>query len=423
MSKKLETGIRSEIVKGYSAEQIHSLIQMKEAMAKMSPEEAYSRLMYLLMEYYIYMAEFGFSDTSQWLDFVEELGRLREQLNDGFFAYSMYERIGGSEAKRLLELLHGRKVLFGIIAYYMVDYIVNNEDNRKKYTINVMNRLAKLTEIWDNSKEHNTNTVYVPVDSEFSYGMRNFYGKAKAIYKYDEFVQFLIDEFDIKDGKESNHEFVQAWASLYMFLWNIYKTHPIMLADDFLPKKEFTKLVAKPRASKNTIICSQEATVKEEIPNKETKGNAVQFESTPEKESVKVESTPEKESVKVESTSEKKFVQSESIPNFQEATPDIAPDVQIEVLLKDLRTILSKKEEALLEVARLEEKSVTAQGEVERLERKIKELTKSLSDAKLTASSAEAELKRARENALEVSRRYDEERQKFDKEYKRIFDD
>lgn len=412
MSKKLETGIRSEIVKGYSAEQIHSLIQMKEAMAKMSPEEAYSRLMYLLMEYYIYMAEFGFSDTSQWLDFVEELGRLREQLNDGFFAYSMYERIGGSEAKRLLELLHGRKVLFGIIAYYIVDYIVNNEDNRKKYTINVMNRLAKWTEIWDNSKEHNTNTVYVPVDSEFSYGMRNFYGKAKAIYRYDEFVKFLIDEFDIKDGKESNHEFVQAWASLYMFLWNIYKTHPIMLADDFLPKKEFTKLVAKPRASKNTIICSQEATVKEEIPNKETKGNAVQFEST-----------PEKESVKVESTSEKKFVQSESIPNFQEATPDIAPDVQIEVLLKDLRTILSKKEEALLEVARLEEKSVTTQGEVERLERKIKELTKSLSDAKLTASSAEAELKRARENALEVSRRYDEERQKFDKEYKRIFDD
>ena len=412
MSKKLETGIRSEIVKGYSAEQIHSLIQKKEAMAKMSPEEAYSRLMYLLMEYYIYMAEFGFSDTSQWLDFVEELGRLREQLNDGFFAYSMYERIGGSEAKRLLELLHGRKVLFGIIAYYIVDYIVNNEDNRKKYTINVMNRLAKWTEIWDNSKEHNTNTVYVPVDSEFSYGMRNFYGKAKAIYKYDEFVQFLIDEFDIKDGKESNHEFVQAWASLYMFLWNIYKTHPIKLADEFLPKKEFTKLVAKPRASKNTIICSQEATVKEEIPNKETKGNAVQFEST-----------PGKESVKVESTSEKKFVQSESIPNFQEATPDIAPDVQIEVLLKDLRTILSKKEEALLEVARLEEKSVTAQGEVERLERKIKELTKSLSDAKLTASSAEAELKRARENALEVSRRYDEERQKFDKEYKRIFDD
>lgn len=412
MSKKLETGIRSEIVKGYSAEQIHSLIQQKEAMAKMSPEEAYSRLMYLLMEYYIYMAEFGFSDTSQWLDFVEELGRLREQLNDGFFAYSMYERIGGSEAKRLLELLHGRKVLFGIIAYYMVDYIVNNEDNKKKYTINVMNRLSKWTEIWDNSKEHNTNTVYVPVDSEFSYGMRNFYGKAKAIYKYDEFVQFLIDEFDIKDGKESNHEFVQAWASLYMFLWNIYKTHPIMLADDFLPKKEFTKLVAKPRASKNTIICSQEATVKEEIPNKETKGTAVQ-----------VESTPEKESVKVESTSEKKFVQSESIPNFQEATPDIAPDVQIEVLLKDLRTILSKKEEALLEVARLEEKSVTAQGEVERLERKIKELTKSLSDAKLTASSAEAELKRARENALEVSSRYDEERQKFDKEYKRIFDD
>ena len=412
MSKKLETGIRSEIVKGYSAEQIHSLIQKKEAMAKMSPEEAYSRLMYLLMEYYIYMAEFGFSDTSQWLDFVEELGRLREQLNDGFFAYSMYERIGGSEAKRLLELLHGRKVLFGIIAYYIVDYIVNNEDNRKKYTINVMNRLAKWTEIWDNSKEHNTNTVYVPVDSEFSYGMRNFYGKAKAIYKCDEFVKFLIDEFDIKDGKESNHEFVQAWASLYMFLWNIYKTHPIKLADEFLPKKEFTKLVAKPRASKNTIICSQEATVKEEIPNKETKGNAVQFEST-----------PGKESVKVESTSEKKFVQSESIPNFQEATPDIAPDVQIEVLLKDLRTILSKKEEALLEVARLEEKSVTAQGEVERLERKIKELTKSLSDAKLTASSAEAELKRARENALEVSRRYDEERQKFDKEYKRIFDD
>lgn len=412
MSKKLETGIRSEIVKGYSAEQIHSLIQQKEAMAKMSPEEAYSRLMYLLMEYYIYMAEFGFSDTSQWLDFVEELGRLREQLNDGFFAYSMYERIGGSEAKRLLELLHGRKVLFGIIAYYIVDYIVNNEDNRKKYTINVMNRLAKWTEIWDNSKEHNTNTVYVPVDSEFSYGMRNFYGKAKAIYRYDEFVKFLIDEFDIKDGKESNHEFVQAWASLYMFLWNIYKTHPIMLADEFLPKKEFTKLVAKPRASKNTIICSQEATVKEEIPNKETKGTAVQ-----------VESTPEKESVKVESTSEKKFVQSESIPNFQEATPDIAPDVQIEVLLKDLRTILSKKEEALLEVARLEEKSVTTQGEVERLERKIKELTKSLSDAKLTASSAEAELKRARENALEVSRRYDEERQKFDKEYKRIFDD
>ncbi len=412
MSKKLETGIRSEIVKGYSAEQIHSLIQKKEAMAKMSPEEAYSRLMYLLVEYYIYMAEFGFSDTSQWLDFVEELGRLREQLNDGFFAYSMYERIGGSEAKRLLELLHGRKVLFGIIAYYIVDYIVNNEDNKKKYTINVMNRLSKWTEIWDNSKEHNTNTVYVPVDSEFSYGMRNFYGKAKAIYRYDEFVKFLIDEFDIKDGKESNHEFVQAWASLYMFLWNIYKTHPIMLADDFLPKKEFTKLVAKPRASKNTIICSQEATVKEEIPNKETKGNAVQFEST-----------PEKESVKVESTSEKKFVQSESIPNFQEATPDIAPDVQIEVLLKDLRTILSKKEEALLEVARLEEKSVTTQGEVERLERKIKELTKSLSDAKLTASSAEAELKRARENALEVSRRYDEERQKFDKEYKRIFDD
>lgn len=412
MSKKLETGIRSEIVKGYSAEQIHSLIQKKEAMAKMSPEEAYSRLMYLLMEYYIYMAEFGFSDTSQWLDFVEELGRLREQLNDGFFAYSMYERIGGSEAKRLLELLHGRKVLFGIIAYYIVDYIVNNEDNKKKYTINVMNRLSKWTEIWDNSKEHNTNTVYVPVDSEFSYGMRNFYGKAKAIYKCDEFVKFLIDEFDIKDGKESNHEFVQAWASLYMFLWNIYKTHPIKLADEFLPKKEFTKLVAKPRASKNTIICSQEATVKEEIPNKETKGNAVQFEST-----------PGKESVKVESTSEKKFVQSESIPNFQEATPDIAPDVQIEVLLKDLRTILSKKEEVLLEVARLEEKSVTAQGEVERLERKIKELTKSLSDAKLTASSAEAELKRARENALEVSRRYDEERQKFDKEYKRIFDD
>ena len=412
MSKKLETGIRSEIVKGYSAEQIHSLIQQKEAMAKMSPEEAYSRLMYLLMEYYIYMAEFGFSDTSQWLDFVEELGRLREQLNDGFFAYSMYERIGGSEAKRLLELLHGRKVLFGIIAYYIVDYIVNNEDNKKKYTINVMNRLSKWTEIWDNSKEHNTNTVYVPVDSEFSYGMRNFYGKAKAIYKCDEFVKFLIDEFDIKDGKESNHEFVQAWASLYMFLWNIYKTHPIKLADEFLPKKEFTKLVAKPRASKNTIICSQEATVKEEIPNKETKGNAVQFEST-----------PGKESVKVESTSEKKFVQSESIPNFQEATPDIAPDVQIEVLLKDLRTILSKKEEVLLEVARLEEKSVTAQGEVERLERKIKELTKSLSDAKLTASSAEAELKRARENALEVSRRYDEERQKFDKEYKRIFDD
>ena len=412
MSKKLETGIRSEIVKGYSAEQIHSLIQKKEAMAKMSPEEAYSRLMYLLMEYYIYMAEFGFSDTSQWLDFVEELGRLREQLNDGFFAYSMYERIGGSEAKRLLELLHGRKVLFGIIAYYIVDYIVNNEDNKKKYTINVMNRLSKWTEIWDNSKEHNTNTVYVPVDSEFSYGMRNFYGKAKAIYKCDEFVKFLIDEFDIKDGKESNHEFVQAWASLYMFLWNIYKTHPIKLADEFLPKKEFTKLVAKPRASKNTIICSQEATVKEEIPNKETKGNAVQFEST-----------PGKESVKGEGTSEKKFVQSESIPNFQEATPDIAPDVQIEVLLKDLRTILSKKEEVLLEVARLEEKSVTAQGEVERLERKIKELTKSLSDAKLTASSAEAELKRARENALEVSRRYDEERQKFDKEYKRIFDD
>lgn len=401
MSKKMETGIRSEVVKGYSAEQIHSLIQQKDAMAKMSPEETYRRLMYLLMEYDVYMNEFGFgsSDTSQWLDFVEELGRLREQLNDGFFAYSMYERIGGSEAKRLLDLIYGRKVLFGIIAYFMVDYIVNNEDNRKKYTIDVMNRLSKWTEIWDNSKEHNTNTVYVPVDSDISYGMRNFYGKAKAIYKYDEFVKFLIDEFDIKDGKESNHEFVQAWASLYVFLWNIYKTNPSKL-EKLLPKGNAIKLEAKREESKTTITCSEEQSVDVKVDVQE-----------------KVSSTPEKDSMQVESTPEKEFVKSESTPNLKSDKIDgdgVSESSNGSILsfldrvIKYLDEMKQAVSESSREVSLAEERLADANSKLEMAKAELVRAKKALEDATLEQQECVEKLKEAKANEKKAHEEYEE---------------
>lgn len=329
MAKKNKIGFRNEIIKDFTQEQIRLLDHQRRVMEKMSPEMVYRRIMYLLMEYFAFMGEYDFNNTLYWINFVEELGRLREQKDDGFYCYSLCEKLG-SASKRLMAQIDETRVLFGILAYFMIKYIVNDNDKRKEYTIEVMKKLSKQNSIWEVKESFVLLADISAENCEISWGMRNFFGKANAIYGNKKFVRFLIEEFD-----EENHEFIKAWASFYVYLWNEYNANPSKL-EGLLPND-----------------------------------------------------TSERET-----------------------------DISLDDLVKELKNLSMKRQNALDKVKELTEKYSDAEYELRQLEKRVKELNQKWEDAKLVLSSMEAELKKAREEAISISNQYNSRKQRLN-EYKK----
>ena len=205
MAKKNEMGFRNDLIKEYTPEQVQELIRQKSVLETLDAEIAYARIMLLLTQFSVYAQQFREFTEKSWLQFVEELARVREKLNDGFSCYSMVEKAGTAEAKKLFSLIENR-VIFGVLVYYMAKYILDGGP-KQEFTLKVMKNLTFL-EAW---KVNDLN--------ERSYAVRNFYGKAVEIFANREFVSWLMDTFDIRDYTNfKGKEFVSAYANFYISL-------------------------------------------------------------------------------------------------------------------------------------------------------------------------------------------------------------
>ena len=209
MAKKDEYGFRNKVIKDFTPEQIHMLIKQKENLMRLDAERAFRRFIQWTCKKEYYMLEYDFFTEDSWILFLEESARVREEKKDGFVCYSLPEKISGKECQDLLKAVRGNRVLFGILVRYMIKYIVQDENLRKKFTLEVMQKLP-----WKKS--------WVPSEDENipSWGMRNFFGKANDILDERVFVKYLISEFNIREGEDDNipNEFVRAFANIYVFL-------------------------------------------------------------------------------------------------------------------------------------------------------------------------------------------------------------
>ena len=82
-----------------------------------------------------------------------------------------------------------------------------------------------------------------------------------------------------------------------------------------------------------------------------------------------------------------------------------------------------EKQNAELEVAKVEEKYALAQDEARKLEEQMEKLSRALKDAKLEVSDMRIKLQEANELAEQTAKRYDECKTLFDEEYRRMFDE
>ena len=357
MAKKNEMGFRNDLIKEYTPEQVQELIRQKSVIETLDAEIAYARIMLLLTQFSVYAQQFREFTEKSWLQFVEELARVREKLNDGFSCYSMVEKAGTAEAKKLFSLIENR-VIFGVLVYYMAKYILDGGP-KQEFTLKVMKNLTFL-EAW---KVNDLN--------ERSYAVRNFYGKAVEIFENREFVRYIIDTFDISDTNFKGKEFVSAYANFYISLEKMSRENPEKVA--LLVRSEKTKVDS----------------------------------STAEKKCDSIVSIPERTSTN----------QIESTPNL------IAPNLKIEELLKKLRASMYEKQNAELEVVKVEEKYALAQDEARKLEEQMEKLSRALKDAKLEVSDMRIKLQEANELAEQTAKRYGECKTLFDEEYRRMFDE
>lgn len=357
MAKKNEMGFRNDLIKEYTPEQVQELIRQKSVLDNMNAEASYTRIMLLLTQFSVYAQQFREFTEKSWLQFVEELARVREKLNDGFSCYSMVEKVGTTEAKKLFSLVENR-VIFGVLVYYMAKYILDGGP-KQEFTLKVMKNLTFL-EAW---KVNDLN--------ERSYAVRNFYGKAVEIFENREFVRYIIDTFDISDTNFKGKEFVSAYVNFYISLEKMSRENPNKVA--MLVRTE-----------------------QEKVDSLTTKKECDQTISIPEQTSTN---------------------QIESTPNL------IAPNLKIEELLKKLRASMYEKQNAELEVAKVEEKYALAQDEARKLEEQMEKLSRALKDAKLEVSDMRIKLQEANELAEQTAKRYGECKTLFDEEYRRMFDE
>lgn len=345
MAKKNEMGFRNDLIKEYTPEQVQELIRQKSVLDNMNAEASYTRIMLLLTQFSLYAQQFREFTEESWLQFVEELARVREKLNDGFSCYSMVEKIGTGGAKRLFYLV-GNRAIFGVLAYNIAKYILE-VGSAQEFTLKVMKNLTFM-DSW---------RVTDLKEGERSYAIRNFFGKAVEVFKNREFVTFLMEYYDIKDyGNSRVKDFVITYARFYISLEKMSRENPNKVA--MLVRTE-----------------------QEKVDSLTTKKECDQTISIPEQTSTK---------------------EIESTPNLQESTPKIDPHVEIEDLLKSLRNLLNQKERASLNVMWLTEK---------------------MADAQLAVSSINAKLQEAEKEEDEASRKYEEGRELFAKEYSKMFDD
>ena len=366
MSRKNEMGFRNDLIKEYTPEQVQELIRQKSVLDNMDAETAYARIMLLLTQFSLYAQQFREFTEESWLQFVEELARVREKLNDGFSCYSMVEKIGTGGAKRLFYLV-GNRAIFGVLAYNIAKYILE-VGSAQEFTLKVMKNLTFM-DSW---------RVTDLKEGERSYAIRNFFGKAVEVFKNREFVTFLMEYYDIKDyGSSRVKDFVITYARFYISLEKMSRENPNKVA----------MLVRTEQEKADSLTTKKECDQTISIP---------------------------------EQTSTKEI---ESTPNLQESTPKIAPHVEIEDLLKSLRNLLNQKERASLNVMWLTEKMADAQLELRKAEEQIKKAKKDLEDAQLAVSSINAKLQEAEKEEDEASRKYEEGRELFAKEYSKMFDE
>ena len=360
MAKKNEMGFRNDLIKEYTPEQVQELIRQKTILDNMNARSAYVRIMFLLTQFSLYAQQFREFTEESWLQFVEELARVREKLNDGFSCYSMVEKIGTGGAKRLFYLV-GNRAIFGVLAYNIAKYILE-VGSAQEFTLKVMKNLTFM-DSW---------RVTDLKEGERSYAIRNFFGKAVEVFENREFVTFLMEYYDIKDyGNSRVKDFVITYARFYISLEKMSRENPEKVA--LLVRSEKTKVDS----------------------------------STAEKKCDSIVSIPERTSTN----------QIESTPNL------IAPNLKIEELLKKLRASMYEKQNAELEVAKVEEKYALAQDEARKLEEQMEKLSRALKDAKLEVSDMRIKLQEANELAEQTAKRYDECKILFDEEYRRMFDE
>lgn len=217
MARKNSLGIRNEVIKEYTPEQIQELRRQQSVIESLDVRGAYMRIMLLLMQFPLYSEQFEEFTEKSWGKFVEEIARLREKKNDGFICFSMLDQVGGGRVKDMFNLVEN-KALLGLLVYNMAKYI---QENRKgqDYTIKVMRNLT-LMESW--SFDYNTRP----------YAARKFYGKSIKIFSGNRnFTEWLMEKFAINDYKGSRgKEFVRAFAYLYISMDKLYRENPEKVA-------------------------------------------------------------------------------------------------------------------------------------------------------------------------------------------------
>lgn len=339
MAKKNQYGFRNEVIKDFTPEQINELIQQKKIIEEMNAEDAYKSIMDCLKEWHYYASSVKFNRTT-FLKFVDELARTRQQVKDGFLGYAMAEKIGGSFTKTLLE--KGSFALIGVLAFYMMKYI-SDEKPENEFTRQVMVNLTK-DRAWDEN------------NSKGSYALRNFHGKAMAIFHDEGFVLFLEDEFGITDNtyKSSfSKEFVKSWAEMYLCLDEMFKSEP----------EKFEGLMPKTRTS----------TIKEKhLDNDDSKDECEKV-------------------------------------------------VDIESLFKVIVSMQRNLANANEGVQRAEKNCLEAEEEVDKIEKKIEDLTILLQNARQNRDLAKSAMEAAKREKDRLWAEYTHEKKAFDLTYQKMF--
>ena len=225
MAKKNEQGFRNSIIKDYSPERIQLLINQRKILDGLSPEQAYRRIMEFYVNAPLFMSTWNFGNEAEWKVFIEELARVRENKKDGFFCYTLAQKLKGPEPDLLLEIVKDR-ILFGLITFYILKFVSKIPCPINDITEKVMKFIVSKNITWEKGE-----------GEKYSASYRNFWGKANAIYEKREFVEYLISEFDIGDGRDADHTFPRAWANFYIWSTKLYYNG----IEEFLPHEENKK--------------------------------------------------------------------------------------------------------------------------------------------------------------------------------------
>ena len=215
MSKKNQYQFRNDLIKEYTPEQVKEFIREKSILENLDVENAYARIMILIMQFSVYGGQLREFTEKRGEQFVIELARVREEMKDGFTCYSMLERVGSVVSQKFYYLFENRAI-FGVLLYNMAKYILKG-GYEQEFTLKVMKTLTSL-----NSWQLN--------EYEKSYAVNNFFGKAVEIYNI-EFVKWIMNTFDINAYTNfKGKEFVSLFANLYISLEKTFREDPKKIA-------------------------------------------------------------------------------------------------------------------------------------------------------------------------------------------------